>query len=405
MSLPSQGGFGFGGATRKRRRGRRPMRRVVGVLLLVGVAGGMVWAFLPPNSSSAGEPQRDASETRLAATDRAEPLSPIELAARPPQAEASPQVPAGSAARSDTQGRTPAAEPRRPSPDGAREVRQAAPPPAAIELDDRRDTPASTPRASAVASLIARAEQELKANDPLQARELYNRALMSEQATEAERATIRQRMGAINQDLLFSPRVYEGDPFTATYIVQNGDYLSTITQREGLAVDWRLLVRINRLASDGIRGGQRLKLVRGPFNAVVDKSEFRLDLYAGPPDEPTDWMFIRSYDVGLGEYDGTPVGAFEVKRHSKLIDPHWVNPRTGERFSNSDPENPIGERWIGLRGLGEASVFTGYGIHGTIEPESIGHEKSMGCVRMLPDDVATIYEMLAEEISQVHIVP
>jgi lipoprotein-anchoring transpeptidase ErfK/SrfK len=38
----------------------------------------------------------------------------------------------------------------------------------------------------------------------------------------------------------------------------------------------------------------------------------------------------------------------------------------------------------------------GYGIHGTIEQDSIGRQASMGCIRMRPDDVALVYEMLSE---------
>src|SRR5690606_20220819 len=117
------------------------------------------------------------------------------------------------------------------------------------------------------------------------------------------------------------------------------------------------------------------------------------------------WMYITSRRVGLGEDSGTPTGVFRVRRDSKLVNPYWTNPRTGEQFDADDPKNPIGEHWIGLEGLADAAAFAGYGMHGTTDPESIGDQRSMGCVRMLPDDVALVYEMLAEQISYVHIVP
>jgi hypothetical protein len=228
---------------------------------------------------------------------------------------------------------------------------------------------------------------------------------MHERATASDRASIRQQMQALNEDLIFSPRVYPNDPFSTKYTVQGGDRLSTIAQREGVATEYLLIQRVNRLANaNSIFEGQTLKLVRGPFHAVVHKDAYRMDVFVGPPDETDQWVFVRSFDVGLGELDGTPVGAFTVRRHSKLIDPFWRNPRTGEEFAASDPENPIGERWIGLKGLGEAEAYSGYGIHGTVEPESIGQSKSMGCVRMLPGDVELVYELLTEQISQVHIV-
>ena len=43
-------------------------------------------------------------------------------------------------------------------------------------------------------------------------------------------------------------------------------------------------------------------------------------------------------------------------------------------------------RWISL---GE-----GYGIHGTIEPDSVGKSESRGCVRMHDKDVEIVYDLL-----------
>ncbi|MBZ0171525.1 MAG: L,D-transpeptidase, partial [Phycisphaerales bacterium] len=59
--------------------------------------------------------------------------------------------------------------------------------------------------------------------------------------------------------------------------------------------------------------------------------------------------------------------------------------------------------WIGLDGLGDAVAYAGYGLHGTIEPDSIGRQRSMGCVRLRPDDIALIYECLSEGESLVQI--
>ena len=82
----------------------------------------------------------------------------------------------------------------------------------------------------------------------------------------------------------------------------------------------------------------------------------------------------------------------------------WVNPRTAELFSGDNPLNPIGERWLGLQGMDEHTKdLFGLGIHGTIEPKSIGTNASMGCVRMLEGDVEKVYEMLLEGISTVEI--
>ncbi|MBL4591056.1 MAG: L,D-transpeptidase, partial [Phycisphaerales bacterium] len=42
---------------------------------------------------------------------------------------------------------------------------------------------------------------------------------------------------------------------------------------------------------------------------------------------------------------------------------------------------------------------------GTIDQNSIGGNQSMGCVRLAKGDIDTVYELLAEHISRVLIVP
>ncbi|NBQ16587.1 MAG: hypothetical protein EBU31_18715 [Proteobacteria bacterium] len=49
--------------------------------------------------------------------------------------------------------------------------------------------------------------------------------------------------------------------------------------------------------------------------------------------------------------------------------------------------------------------FEGYGIHGTIDDDSIGQQRSMGCVRMHAKDVELVYELLTEPNSTITIAP
>ncbi|MCP3906084.1 MAG: L,D-transpeptidase [Planctomycetes bacterium] len=129
-----------------------------------------------------------------------------------------------------------------------------------------------------------------------------------------------------------------------------------------------------------------------------------MDVYIGEEDAS---VFVCSFKVGLGEFNSTPEVRFRVRPDSKLIDPAWQNPRTGERFASDDPKNPIGERWLGLVPEDDrlASLHVGYGIHGTIEPESIGTQASMGCIRLGAEDVKLVWSMLMESVSSVEIVP
>ncbi|MEK6703408.1 MAG: L,D-transpeptidase family protein [Planctomycetota bacterium] len=252
-------------------------------------------------------------------------------------------------------------------------------------------------------SLIAEGDRKARSNDLVGARAAYSKALANPKTAKSDQESLRSKMTTINQDLIFSPKIHAGDPMVEEYIVESGDGLQKIARKRNLVTDWRLIERVNKADSSRLKVGQKLKLVRGPFHAVVRKSDYRLDLFWGAPKSPEDWVYVRSIKVGLGEK--TPTGEFTLKPGSKQIDPPWTNPVTGERFAADNAKNPIGEHWIGIQGEGDASKYKGFGLHGTIEPDSIGQSKSMGCVRMLADDVALVYELLMDPMSVVKIEP
>jgi len=244
--------------------------------------------------------------------------------------------------------------------------------------------------------------EQVSANKPVEARRTLTDALRSGDLNRAQADRVRRVLKKVNDKLVFSPLVIPGDPFAERYTLRAGDSLSKVVNRLGLQVDWRFLQRINEISDPRrIRAGQQIKYITGPFHAMIDKRDYRLDLYMG---EGSEQVFVRSFRVGLGQYGSTPVGEFRVARDSRLINPEWVNPRTREKYLPDDPENPIGERWVGLEGVDERTKdLQGYGIHGTIEPDTIGSDASMGCVRMLPDDVAIVFEVLLPEVSRVEI--
>ena len=220
---------------------------------------------------------------------------------------------------------------------------------------------------------------------------------------EAKRQAI-DAITTVNASLFFSSTVNPADALMTTYTIKSGDALSKIARKAGMAADWRMIMRLNGIKDPNrIRAGQVLKVPTCTFHAVVSKSEYRLYLYAG---EGSDRVLVATYPVGLGEHNSTPTGAFMLKPGSKLVNPEWRNPRTGEFFKSDDPKNPIGERWIGLQGVDAGnSKAMSYGIHGTTDPASIGKQASMGCVRLKDADVEVIYEALTEPNSTIIIVP
>jgi lipoprotein-anchoring transpeptidase ErfK/SrfK len=126
-----------------------------------------------------------------------------------------------------------------------------------------------------------------------------------------------------------------------------------------------------------------------------------MDMYLGSPGEKGS-MFVRSFNVGLGKHGSTPLGTWMLTPQSKLRNPKWWGTGDEPAKEADDPTNPLGEYWMGLTGVeGESLGKEGFGIHGTIDPDSIGKEMSHGCIRLVNDDVARIYEMLTDGRSTV----
>jgi len=219
---------------------------------------------------------------------------------------------------------------------------------------------------------------------------------MATDLSETDEAFARDELERLAQVLLFSRAVIPEDPLTGTHVVGGGDSINAIARKCKVSED--LLVSINHLAEPSrLAVGQRIKVIYGPFHAVISKSAHRMDVFL-------DDACVRRFRVGLGTNGGTPLGVWVVQ--NKLRNPEWTDPATGRRYLADDPDNPIGERWIGLRGIdGESLGRVGFGIHGTIDPESIGENMSMGCIRMLPEDVAFVYDLLVEGQSQIVIQP
>ncbi len=235
----------------------------------------------------------------------------------------------------------------------------------------------------------------IAANDPVQARALLSTALLSGQLSASDCHQAASALTRIGQTLVFTPVYNANDPTFFQYTIAAGDSLEKIVRKQKLGCDWRLVARINNIKKpEAIRVGQRLKLPRGPFSAVISKRDYRVDLCMGVGENR---VVFASLPCGLGEANGTPTGRFRVKPGSKLLDPEWAHPVTGEHFDASNANNPIGEHWLGLEGLEPTNAqLAGYGIHGTIDIDSIGHDRSLGCVRLLADDVAVVWESLPD---------
>ncbi|MEM6856046.1 MAG: L,D-transpeptidase family protein [Planctomycetota bacterium] len=253
------------------------------------------------------------------------------------------------------------------------------------------------------ATLYNRGDVQIVEGQLVEGRATLSRLLFADnlQLSPADAAAVRERLDEVNRELLWTRTITTGDTIAKGYVIDAP--LSTIAIRH--RVPWQLLALINNISNpDNVQAGKTIKVVQGPLHARVSKSRFVMDVYAVDAERMP--VFVQSFPVGLGE--NTPMGNWEVIKGSKVENPDWRDELNNEYFPRDDPNNPIGEFWIAIEGLDEANRDkTGFGIHGTIEPDSIGKEESRGCVRLLNNDIELVFNMLTDHSqgSTVQIVP
>ncbi|MBV8781474.1 MAG: L,D-transpeptidase family protein [Phycisphaerae bacterium] len=254
-------------------------------------------------------------------------------------------------------------------------------------------TPSVAPAAPS-GSFLADAAAKSSAGDLLGARKLLNDALLSGKLSAFDIEATKKSLAELNEQLVFSSHRYPDDEYGGVHMVRPGEQLKRIA--DTFDIPWQFLGSINNLTDPRkMKSGVAIKVIKGPFTVIVTKSKFNMDLYLGSTPGQPGSLYIRSYPVGLGKEDSTPTGTWMVGTKAK--DPVYYSPRGEGVMAADDPKNPLGHRWISIVGMdGKALGAQSYGIHGTIDPESIGKQASMGCIRMHNEDVAVLFDLLAE---------
>src|SRR5437870_4841492 len=221
--------------------------------------------------------------------------------------------------------------------------------------------PAAPAPAGNAATVLADARAKMQAGNLLEARDLVNGALASGRIVASDAGAARQLLSEISQTVVFSSRRFPDDKWGGTYSVQPGDRLDRIGAKYGLTP--AMLMKLNGIPdARKLRSGATIKVVKGPFHAVVNKSAFRLDLYLGARGG-AESVYVTSFPVGLGKDNSTPDGKWVVAPEKKLKNPEYYSPRGEGIIAANDPRNPLGEFWIGLDGTeGEARGKLSYGI-------------------------------------------
>ncbi len=202
-------------------------------------------------------------------------------------------------------------------------------------------------------------------------------------------------MAADSQTMLYKDVIQQD----LLYRAEKGDSLQLVGARFG--VDWRQIAALNHLKIDArLRKGEELRIVK----SKIIPSGIDNGILINIPDRSLYYFengrLIAYYPVGLGmikpEWQTPSAVSFEVVK--KIKDPTWVVPisiqdemvKKGEDIKTivpPGPDNPLGKYWLGLS-------IKGVGLHATILPNSIYQFRSHGCIRLLPDNAKSLFDIV-----------
>ena len=215
-----------------------------------------------------------------------------------------------------------------------------------------------------------------------EARRLMSPALFLLGAEDAQKDRLREGLRDCTDAVLFGRRPVDG--VLRSYTPERGDTLGGLRAKVfkpqwGAEATPELIAQVSGLRGpEAMRAGVPVLVPVGKVELVVVKSDFRLYYLL-------DGAYVRDYPVGLGKLSSTPETVFLVD--SKIVNPDWWSPE-GRKIPYGDPSNILGSRWLGFANTAQ---YSGFGIHGTADPASIGREESSGCVRMLRADVEQLF--------------
>jgi L,D-transpeptidase ErfK/SrfK len=128
---------------------------------------------------------------------------------------------------------------------------------------------------------------------------------------------------------------------------------------------------------------------------VINIAAMRLFYF--PPRKSGEPQIVITHPIGIGKVGwATPEGVTKIIRRQK--DPTWRVPvsvlkehkENGEildKVIGPGPDNPLGKHAFYLE-------WPSYLIHGTNKPAGVGLRSSHGCIRLYPEDIAQLFDMV-----------
>jgi len=189
------------------------------------------------------------------------------------------------------------------------------------------------------------------------------------------RPQLLDRLNILAGRIYFQSEIHYREP----YKVQFGDRLETIAAMHQLTPEY--LMRLNRLKSPLLKPGQLLKVIQGPFSAIVDVSDLEMTIHAHG-------YYVASFQVGFGTDQSIPQGTFQVT--DKVLNPDYYGP--AGMVSHTDPANPLGKHWMTIND--DQRSLHGFGIHSCRDSALQYTMSGPGCLRLGPQELAAAFDLL-----------
>ncbi|MEW4487543.1 L,D-transpeptidase family protein [Thalassoglobus sp. JC818] len=191
----------------------------------------------------------------------------------------------------------------------------------------------------------------------------------------SSRPQISDRLTVLSRRVYFHKQPHYIEPYEVTF----GDSLEAIARQYQVPPEY--LSRINQISPDRIRAGQKLKVNQGPFEVVVDLSDYELTVHA-------QGYFVVRMPVGIGRDGLTPTGSYRVT--DKVVEPVYQG--QNRSASSNVSSSSDGKFWIAFND--EQDSLNGIGFHGTINHESIGKAESNGSIRVHDQHIQDLFNLL-----------
>lgn len=158
-------------------------------------------------------------------------------------------------------------------------------------------------------------------------------------------------------------------PLDAHHGVQPGETLDQIASH--YSVERQTLAKINGLSNQQLQPGQQLKVLQGPFHALVDLSDHELSLVVGG-------RYAGRFPLSVGQDFPQQEGRYTVLAKTQ---------QPSAAASSGSAGGPSSGYWIALDGS--------LGFHIAPDPNGIGRTGGPGFLGLREQDLAELFDLLS----------